>query len=111
MRRVSMDINKVNATLGKALTHVHEGQVRDLLSLVAEDTEAGGGNFIEEYVGGLVDQVVESAGVSHEDAAKAVVETMLDLSQRSPIKVRSESDLDGWATKVKLAEAIAKRVG
>lgn len=106
-----MDMDKVNATLGKALAHVHEGQVRDLITLVAEEDGDGEGNFVEEYVGGLVDQVIESAGISYQVAAEAVVESMLDLSKHSPVKVRSESELDAWAGKVKLAEAIAKRVG
>lgn len=106
-----MDIVKVNATLGKALSHIQEAETDDLLSfLMAEAVEGDGEDPIAMYFASMVDQVVEATGVSRNAAFDAVMDAAEECARNTPAEIKTEEDLDAWAKKVKLGEAIAARV-
>jgi len=104
-----MNIDKVNATLGKALVHIQYGEADDLRAAM-ESGDDDSGDFVSEYVELLIGKVVEAAGAEESVAAKAVIESMEALADKHPIKVKSTDDLAAWAKKVELADEIARRL-
>jgi len=105
-----VNIDKVNATLGKALIHIQEGEAEDFHKILMAEEDGDDGDFVTEYFGGLVDQVVEAAGLDHETAFDAVMGAVGDLVDQTPATIQTEGDLDAWAEHVGLAEAIAQRL-
>lgn len=103
-----MNIDKVNGTLGKALGHIREGEAHDLHSILLAEDE--GEDLVTGYFEGLVDQVVETAEVDREVAEEAVMGAASELADANKATVKTEADIDAWAEKVKLAEAIATRL-
>lgn len=105
-----MNIDKVNATLGKAIVHIQEGETADLRSAFLEQDGDESESFVEECVDGLVDCVAEASGVDDEVATKAVIESIEHLSEKTPATVKSAEELAAWADKVGLADEIARRL-
>lgn len=106
-----MDIDKVNTTLGKALGHIQEADTEDLLAiLMAEDEPGDGEDPIAMYFAGMVDQVVETTKIDRNVAFEAVMDAAEECAKRVPVEIKTEEDLDAWAQKAKLGEAIAARI-
>jgi hypothetical protein len=106
-----MDISRVNATLGKALGNIQEAEQEDLLDLLMAEADDGDGEDpIAMYFAGMVDQVVEATGMKRGAAFDAVMDAAEDCARKVPAEIKTEDDLDAWAKKVKLGEAIAARI-
>jgi hypothetical protein len=106
-----MNIDKVNATLSKALVHIQQTESEDLRESIAKGaaTEEPA-DFISGYVESLTNATAEAAGAKRSVAEVAVIEAMEALSAKQPVTVKTIDDLTAWAGKVGLADEIARRL-
>jgi len=108
-----MNIDKVNAILGKALIHIQLAE-SEVLRSVAEDIafgdDDGPTDFVSAYVDSVARTVSEAAEVSVSHAGNVVIEAMEELASEHPVTVRSTADIAAWATSTGLADEIARRL-
>lgn len=105
-----MNIDKVNATLGKAIIHIQLNEAEELRSMMEGGGSDESSDFISVYVDSVAGSVSEAAEVDIARAGKVVIEAMEELSAKHPVAVKTTADLAAWATKVGLADEIARRL-
>ncbi len=104
-----MNIDKVNATLGKALIFIQEGEAEDLRGVVAESDEETGP--FDEWFDDLVDDLTEATGLDDEQIVEAISEVAGGLvEEHGKVTIESQQDLVDWAEKVELVKAVGERL-
>lgn len=104
-----MNIDKVNATLGRALVQIQESEATDLREAFLADGEET--DPVREYVEAIADEIVSAnEGADFDAVCEAIADVAAGLAEANPAQITTAEEMDAWATKVGLADAIVARL-
>jgi hypothetical protein len=110
----TVNIDKVNSILSKALVQIQEGEAESLRALVLSDSETDGDEptAFEALVGDLADKLVAECKVDDKVAIEGIVEVagaMADngeLPEIFGLDNPTEEDVDGWVKAVEQSNLV-----
>ena len=105
-----MNIDKVNATMAKAINHIQGGEIEDLRTIAMDAVESDDGSDrsgYDAYIDKLAAKVADQAGIDEDQAIEAIVAVAgskadaRELPEMPDSDQASEKDLSHWTEAAK----------